>query len=501
MARPPQFDSRMSEAENMMWRLEKDPYLSSTVANITVLDTAVDFDRFRYRLDRASRLVPRLRQRVQPTPVSLTPPLWVDDPEFDLDYHVRHVALPEPGSLRQLCNLATLIAADPFDRTRPLWAFYVVDGLEGGQGAIIQKLHHTVADGEGSLRLSMQFIDLTRDAEDPPMPPEPEPGGAEAPPPPSAVETVRDVVTGGLRMPIGISRQYRELLADPTQIPTAGFTLARTVKGVISQLSDVEAAHSPVWTRRSLKRRLETLRSPLDETKAAAKKLGGTLNTAFICAAAAAAGEYHRAVGAPVEQLRASMAISTRTRESGSNAFSLARLLVPTGEMDMAERFRLIHEATTTAREASATAGLETIAAVAATLPTSLVTRLAKSQAQTVDFATSNVRAADFPCYIAGALILANYAIGPLAGVAFNLTLLSYNGSLDMGMNVDTAAVEDPELLRTCMESAFAELGQLGRPARRAAAVSSRPAGARRRAASARRGGGPPPRRSTRAHD
>ena len=104
--------------------------------------------------------MPRLRQRVQPTPVSLTPPLWVDDAEFDLDYHVRHVALPEPGTLRQLCDLATLIAADPFDRTRPLWAFFVVDGLEGGQGAIIQKLHHTVADGEGSLRLSMQFIDL-----------------------------------------------------------------------------------------------------------------------------------------------------------------------------------------------------------------------------------------------------------------------------------------------------------------------------------------------------
>ena len=168
MARPPQFDARMSEAESLMWRLEKDPYLSSTVANITVLDTAVDFDRFRCRLERASRIVPRLRQRVQPTPVSLTPPLWVDDPEFDLDYHVRHVALPEPGTLRQLCDLATLIAADPFDRTRPLWEFFVVDGLEGGQGAIIQKLHHTVADGEGSLRLSMQFIDLTRDAEDPP---------------------------------------------------------------------------------------------------------------------------------------------------------------------------------------------------------------------------------------------------------------------------------------------------------------------------------------------
>ena len=238
-------------------------------------------------------------------------------------------------------------------------------------------------------------------------------------------------------------------------------TLGETVRSVVSQLSDVEAAHSPVWTQRSLRRRLETLQAPLDETKAAAKKLGGTLNTAFICAAAAAAGEYHRKVGAPVEQLRASMAVSTRTKDSGANAFSLARLMVPTGEMDMAERFLLIHEATTTAREASATAGLETVAAVAATLPTSLVTRLARTQAQTVDFATSNVRAADFPCYIAGAKILSNYPVGPLAGVAFNLTLLSYCGSLDMGMNVDAAAVEDPGLLKACMEDAFTELQAL----------------------------------------
>ena len=455
------FDVRMSEAESLMWRLEKDPYLSSTVANITVLDRKVDFDRFRRRLDRASRVVPRLRQRVQPTPVSLTPPTWVPDTEFDLDYHVRHVALPKPGSLRQLCDLTSLIAADPFDRTRPLWQFFVVDGLKGGQGAIIQKLHHIVADGEGSIRLSMQFIDLARDADEPPAVAEEDAPRAERPPPPSPADTVRDLLTGSMRMPIGISRQFTELLADPAQIPSAGLTLAATVRGVVSQLSDVDAAHSPVWTERSLRRRLETLQAPLDETKAAAKKLGGTLNTAFICAAAAAAGEYHRKVGSPVDQLRASMAISTRTKESGANAFSLARMLVPTGEMDMAERFRLIHEATNTAREASATAGLETVAAVAATLPTSLVTRLAKTQAQTVDFATSNVRAADFPCYIAGARILANYAVGPLAGVAFNLTLISYCGSLDMGLNVDAAAVEDPALLRACMEAAFRELGDL----------------------------------------
>jgi hypothetical protein len=308
----------------------------------------------------------------------------------------------------------------------------------------------------------MQFLDLARDAPDPPpIPVESLEPPAPPPPPPNPSDTLRDLLAGGLRMPIGMARQLRGLLADPAQIPGASLTFAETVRSVASQLSDVEAAKSPVWVHRSLRRRLEMLTVPLAETKAAAKKLGGTLNTAFICAAAAAAGDYHRKVGAPVEQLRASMAVSTRTKESGSNAFSLARLMVPTGEMDIAERFRLIHEATGAARESSATAGLETLAAVAAALPTSLVTRLARTQTQTVDFATSNVRAADFPCYIGGAKILANYPVGPLAGVAFNLTLLSYNGSLDMGMNVDTAAVADPELLRACMEAAFAELRDL----------------------------------------
>jgi len=129
--------------------------------------------------------------------------------------------------------------------------------------------------------------------------------------------------------------------------------------------------------------------------------------------------------------------------------------------MPIAERFLLIHEAANTARESSATAGLETVAAVAATLPTSFVTRIARVQAQTVDFATSNVRAADFPCFIAGAQIVANYPVGPLAGVAFNLTLLSYCGSLDMGLNIDTAAVDDPALLKACIEDAFVELAQL----------------------------------------
>ena len=143
------------------------------------------------------------------------------------------------------------------------------------------------------------------------------------------------------------------------------------------------------------------------------------------------------------------MAVSTRTADSGANAFSLARMLVPTGEMPIAERFAAHPGAgRRRRREQAGGASLATLAAVAAALPTSLVTRLARQQAQTVDFATSNVRGSPMPVYIAGAQLLENYPIGPLAGVAFNLTLLSYLGSLDMGLNIDAAAVAEPERLR-----------------------------------------------------
>ncbi|MEY4229688.1 MAG: hypothetical protein RLZZ362_537 [Actinomycetota bacterium] len=459
MAELPHFERKMSDAEGLMWRLEKDPHLSSAFANVTILDRPPDFDRLLRRMDRATQVVARLRQRVQPMPVNLTAPMWVDDPNFDIRYHVRHMALPKPGSMRQLLDLASLIACDPFERTRPLWQFTVVDGLRGGRSALIEKLHHTIADGETSVAMSLQFLDFERDAPEPAAV-EPDVREAPEPDPQANQDLLRDMIAGGLRVPLGLVRQIRDLLADPTGIPDAGNAAADTIRGLISQLSDTEQAHSPLWIKRSLQRRIEVLRAPFDETRAAAKALGGTLNTAFLTASAEAAGSYHRELGSPVDNLRASMAVSTRTDGSGSNAFSLARMMVPTSDMPIGERFQLIQAATGAAREASAGGSLEALAALAATLPTSVVTRLAKQQAQTVDFATSNVRGAPIPLFVAGAQILENYPVGPLGGVAFNLTLLSYDHSLDMGINIDVAAVAEPELLRRCMEHAFNDLLQ-----------------------------------------
>lgn len=455
----PSFDTKMSDAEGLMWRMEKDPHLSSTFANITVLDRRPDVDRLKRRMEHATWIVPRLRQRVQSAPANLTAPTWVDDPNFDVNYHVRHIALPKPGTMRQLLDLASLITNDPFDRTRPLWQFYVVDGLRGGKAALIEKLHHTIADGEGMVQLSLAFLDFDADApEPPPLDPDMISQATEQSSLVASGEALRDLIAGSLRMPIGLFRQVRELLSDPTQIPEAGTAAADTIRSVLSQLSDVEHARSPLWTQRSLKRQVETLRAPYTETRDVATRLGGKLNTAFLTVAAEAASRYHLTMGAPIEHLRSSMAISTRSESSGANAFSLVRMLIPTGEMPIADRFELINEAAKAARGNTSAASLETLAAVAATLPTSLVTRLARTQAQTVDFATSNVRGAPIEMFVAGAKLLENYPVGPLGGVAFNLTLLSYMGSLDMGVNIDTAAVADPALLRTCLAGAFGDL-------------------------------------------
>jgi diacylglycerol O-acyltransferase / wax synthase len=385
--------------------------------------------------------------------------MWVDDPDFDINRHVRHVALPAPGRIEQLEELAMLVVADPFDRNRPLWEFVVVDGLAGGQGAIIQKIHHVLTDGEGGIRLSMQFLDLTADAPEPPATslshdlhaPEP---------PPSTHEVMNALVQGAFRGPLSAVRQIRDLLAEPHRIPSAGQATVATARAVVAQLRDTDKARSPLWTTRSLGRAFTMTSVPLDPVKDVAKKLGGTLNTAFVTAAAHAAGSYHRDLGAPVDALRTSMAISTRTAETGEagNAFSLVRLLVPTSDMSIVDRFHAVHELTASAKSSSASSSLDQLAAVTSALPTSLVTRVARQQAETVDFATSNVRAAPFTVYIAGAKVLRSHPVGPVGGVAFNLTLMSYNGSLDMGLTTDTASVTDTPLLAGLLSSAFDQL-------------------------------------------
>jgi diacylglycerol O-acyltransferase / wax synthase len=450
--------TRMSDLEALMWRLEDDPSLSSTVANVTILDRPPDLERLRRRLHRAAQAVPRLRERVVPSLVPGLPPSWVEDPDFSVDRHLVEMELHGPPTRSALAALATRLAASPFRKDRPLWEFVVVPRVGKHHAALVQKLHHTITDGEGGMRVSLEFLDGERDApEPPPLPPhEVEPAGQ----PPSLVGTVGGLVGAGARIPTGIVSQVAGLLSDPARIPAGGVAAATMARTLVTELLDTERARSPLWTQRSQDRQLEMLRAPLDPVRRSSRALGGTLNTAFVTAAAEAAGAYHRRLGAPADSLRVSMAVSTRQSASAANAFSLARFDVPTDERSVAERFAAVQAATDEARHTAGAGGgmLDVFARLSALVPTAVLARIAKGQSSTVDFATSNVRGARVPLYLAGAKILENYPVGPTLGVAFNLTLLSYCGSLDIGLHVDSAAVAEPTLLRELMEQAFADL-------------------------------------------
>ncbi len=469
MAEPSQPVERMSDVEALMWNLEKDPHLSAAFANLTVFDRPLDFDRLRRRLLRAAQNVPRLRQRVVPAFGRLAPPAWQDDPDFDIDYHVRLMALPGEGTERDLLDLAATLAAAPFDRTRPLWEFHVVEGLADGRAAMVQKMHHTITDGEGGIRMSVEFIDVERDVAEPTVAEESAGGepaggnsGAMARNGPTLLGTAYATLTHNFRRQAGLLRRTiddsMQTARHPSRLTGLPGEAAATVQSVVRQLAINDDRRSPLWTQRSLRRRFEVLQVPLDDAKRAAKVLGGSVNDFFVAGAAGGAGAYHRELGEDVEELRISMPVSTRTdRSVGGNAFSVTRSLVPT-DPDPVARFTAVHERLAVTKHERAVGLTAALAGVVNVLPTSMLVRMARQQVGTVDFATSNVRAAPFDLYIAGAKLEANYPMGPVAGTAFNLTTMSYRGMLDMGLHIDAAAVAEPDRLRGCMETSFSEL-------------------------------------------
>jgi WS/DGAT/MGAT family acyltransferase len=461
----------MTDVEALMWNLEKDPFLASSFLNVTILDRPPDLAALRRRLERAVQVVPKLRQKVVPTLGRLAPPEWLDDPDFDLDYHIRRVALPAPHDERALLDLATVVMATPFDRTRPLWEFTIVEGLEGGRAGMIQKLHHTITDGEGGVRMSVQFIDFAREQPAPDAVAEPDvTADADTDAPPTNVfASAAEMATHNVRRALGVAQRVAgdtvTLARHPTRIPPLGAEAVASAQSLARQLVITGSARSPIWQQRSLRRRFEVLRIPLDETKRAAKALGGSVNDLFVTGACIAAGAYHHAKGADVDELRISMPVSQRAKGDavGGNAFAPARVVLPVAGDDPQVIFTEIRDRLTVTKSERALSMAGAFAGVVNVLPTSMLVRLTRNQVETVDFATSNVRGAPFDLFIAGAKIDANYPMGPTAGVAFNLTTLSSGGWLDMGVNIDLAAIDDPALLRASLEDAYAQLLAYGR--------------------------------------
>jgi len=475
--REQRFERRMSDAEALMWNVEKDPWLNPSGGTMMLLDRPPDIDHFRAQIAAAVANVPRLRERVVPGFGRFSPPTWKTDGEFNLDYHIRSVALPAPGSMRQLLDLVGQVYEDPYDRTRPLWMFYVIEGLERGRAALVWKIHHTVADGIGAGRLAEGYLQRTRKAPKPPA------ADLDAVVAAAVAEdssrqqgssfagSLLDTVAHSARRQAGIARRtVGEVAAwgtDPLRALDAAGNAVRTIGQLRSQLGgggpaspDGLPSGSPIWRQRSRHRRLEVLSFSLEEAIAAAKALGGSLNDWFVTGAVNGVVRYHDARGVELHSLNTSFIVSTRTdRAIGGNSFTPSRLTVPAGPMKADERFGVISAAMHAKRADVSGQGLMgAVAGVANLLPTSIVTSVARSRASKMDFVTSNLRGAKTRLYISGARVDGNHPFGPLAGTAFNLTMMSYAGGLDMGLLVDPVAIDHPEDLRDHLDVAYRQL-------------------------------------------
>lgn len=461
----------MSGFESLMWELERDPQLSSAFANLTLFDRPPDRTVFRARMERATLAVPRLRQRVSTSWTPWAHPEWIDDPDFDLDHHLRWVDLGGDADDRALYDLAAALMRQPFDRERPLWEFVTIEGLREGRAAMLQRLHHTITDGEGGIRLSVQFLDFEREPEPAPTTrAQREPasehrrshGDGDDDSAPTAVDAP-DAPSGFWgRSVAAVGGAAALVSSSATAIPRRGNEMTAVARSTIRQVT-VGASRSPLWRERSLDRWLGTAVLSLEDVRSAAHHLGGSVNDLFITGAAAAAGRVHAAAGMPVDELRVSMPVSTRhDRSAGGNAFSPTQTLVPTGEMDCSERFGVIRDALTGVKTERVIDALEGAANAASMLPSAALVRSGQHLAGSVDFVCSNVRAAPFDLFIAGGFMEANFPLGPLAGTAFNLTTMSYRGWLFLGLVTDPAAVQDPEELLEELERAYSELLAVG---------------------------------------
>jgi len=463
------FERRMSDADALMWRNEKDPMLRSTIVAVAVLDQAPDRALLLDRLDRTSRLVPRLRQRVVHSPMSMAPPRWEADPNFDLSSHLRWFGAPagdgQAATLDDVLRSAEPVAMQGFDRARPLWEMLVIEGLADGGAAIVLKLHHSISDGVGFVQIAMNLFDVGRTPSTAlgPMPDAPQ---AEAL---GIAGRMVDAFDHESRRWLGIARRLpatlgqagRAVIDDPTG---ARQQVLATAASAARMLATASRPASPIMQGRSLRMRFAAVSVPLDEMKAAARRADGRLNDAFVAGVLGGLRRYHDSHDCEVAALRMTMPINIRSADNADlagNAFAPARFVVPLDIDDVIERMRVVRALVQQQRAEPAMVLLDPMALVVQRLPTSVSTAFFQSMLKGQDFVTSNVPGVPLPLFVAGAAIEAQYAFGPLSGAGANLTLLSYQDQVHIGINSDPAAIPDADLFTSCLRDSLDEIRKL----------------------------------------
>jgi diacylglycerol O-acyltransferase len=399
--------------------------------------------------------IPRFRKRVQPVPLDAAHPIWVDDDHFDIAHHVRLTTLPAPGDRAQLLAHFEQIQARRLDRRRPLWELWFVDGLEGGEVALIQKTHHALVDGVSSVDVATVLLDFSPDVEWlPPTPWRPEPA-------PTPGRLLIDAVRDQLTDPAGLGA------GRPGPAPLDGERLARLTRSVASLAEGgVTAPRTSLNRPVGRSRRFACVRRPLDEVQAVRRELGGTVNDVVLAGVAGGLGRLldQRGELTPDLTLKAFCPVSVRDDDERlrlGNRVSGMVVALPVAERDPAARLERVRATTAHLKASEQAAGASALLGLTEYAPAPLLglaTRLAPRQ-RLFNLVCTNVPGPQVPLYCMGARMLEAYPMVPLAqNLSLGIAILSYCGHLHVGLLADRDQWDDLDVLEAGLDDAFAEL-------------------------------------------
>jgi WS/DGAT/MGAT family acyltransferase len=397
----------------------------------------------------------------------------VVDPDFDLDYHLRRVALPAPGTLRQLLDLAEVTLQSPLDTTRALWEALYVEGLEGGRAALLTKLSHAITDGLGGIALFEQVYDTERDPEPRPMPPVPVPRDL------TGEDLLRDSIrqlpqttfSAGRRFLGGVASAAVRLATQPGPAVSEALGFADSARRM---LIPQPAETSPLLRRRSLVSRTIVLELPLADLRTAAKSVEvpgrgtASVNDAYLAALCGGLARYHETLGVPVDAIPLALPVSLRGAgdPASGNHFTGVTIAAPVGEPDPAERMRLVREQVIARRSEPALDVIGRLAPALSLLPDEAL-REVTERIPPPDVQASNVPGYAKETFLAGARVDRQYALGPLPRVAMMAILVSRAGTCTVTFRYDTASFSAPDQLEKCLQAGFDEIVEVGRVATR----------------------------------
>ncbi|MDQ3145495.1 MAG: wax ester/triacylglycerol synthase family O-acyltransferase [Actinomycetota bacterium] len=423
--------------------------LKIAILDPTTVPGGYAFDKVREVLAQRIHLLPPFRRRLVEVPFSLHHPLWIEDPDFDLDAHVRRVAVPAPGGPEQLDELVSSIASTPLDRRRPLWEIWVVEGLEDGNIGFVTKIHHCAADGVLAAELLVQVLDTSPEITEPPPPAQP----WRPEPVPSSSRLILDAL-------VDLARLFATLPG----------LLRRTVSGlraVTQRRRSGAPSPPPPFSAPSLSfnasltphRWYVSTSLSLAEVKAVKTAFDATVNDVVLAVCAGALRRYLEDRGEPVDRpLLIGVPVSTRTEGRGQLANSVSNLFtsLPVDLTDPGERLAVIHEGMAGAKEQHNVLGAEMLRDWSEITPprpfaavVGLYSRhgLADRHRPPINLVVSNVPGPPVPLFVAGAKLAAIYSMGPiLENIGLNITVWSYLG--DMFFGIVGCRERNPDLRR-----------------------------------------------------